>query len=235
MLFWVVKILTTGVGEIFSDYICLAINRYLAVALGLLFLIIALVLQLKVRRHLPYVYWFAALMVSIFGTMFADVLHVGLGIPYLVSTITYVVVLALAFVIWWRVEKTLAVHSIVTTRRELFYWLTVLLTFALGTATGDLTAVTFHLGYLMSAVLFAVLICIPLFGYKILHWNEVFSFWFAYILTRPLGASVADWISASHVAGGLGLGKGLVSLALFLIIAVLVAYLTLQQRRKEKA
>jgi len=235
VIFWVIKILTTGMGEIFSDWFCAAIDKYVAVMLGLLFLIISLIIQLLVRKYIPYVYWFAVLMVSIFGTMFADVLHIGLGIPYIVSTIFFAVLMIIIFVWWQKSEKTLDIHSIFTTRREIFYWLTVLVTFAFGTAAGDFTATTLHLGYLASAILFAVTICLPWIGAAVWHWNEIFAFWFAYILTRPLGASIADWISMPKSSGGLDFGKGLISLVMFIIIVILVAYLSFTYKSKTTA
>jgi Uncharacterized membrane-anchored protein conserved in bacteria len=225
ILFWIIKILTTGMGEIFSDFLCKQINPVVAVLLGGLFLLCSLLLQFMVRRYIPYIYWLAVLMVSIVGTMFADVLHVVIGIPYIDTTILYITLLAAVFAFWYFSEKTLSIHSVYTTRREIFYWLTVLITFALGTATGDLTAYTMHLGYFTSAVLFAILIILPLICYKLFKLNEVFLFWFAYILTRPLGASLADWLSVSKNRGGLGFGTGIMSLVLFLIIVLLVVIL----------
>lgn len=229
-LFWVTKVLTTGMGEVFSDFLVKTIPPAVAALLALLALIGSLILQFKVRRYIAWVYWLTVVMVSVFGTMAADVLHAGLGIPYTVSTAFFILALAAIFFIWNRVEKTLSIHSIRTRRRELFYWATVLTTFALGTAAGDLTATTFHLGYFVSGVLFAVLIAIPAVGYSVFHWNEVFCFWFAYIMTRPLGASFADWVSVSHARGGLGMGTGSVSLVLTIIIAVLVGYLYITRR-----
>ena len=157
-------------------------------------------------------------------------LHVGLGIPYVVSTLFFLAALAAVFIVWYAVEKTLSIHSIHTCRREFFYWITVLATFALGTASGDLTATTLHLGYFTSGVLFAVLIILPGIAYKLFKLNEIFAFWFAYIMTRPLGASFADWISVSHTRGGLGLGTGPVSMTLTVIIIALVSYLAFSHK-----
>ena len=147
-------------------------------------------------------------MISIFGTMAADILHVGFGIPYLVSTTFFVVALTIIFAIWYASEKTLSIHSIYTFPREAFYWATILAMFALGTATGDMTATTMHLGYFYSGVLFTFLIAIPALAYLLFGLNEIFAYWFAYIITRPLGASFADWMEVSHTRGGLGLGTG---------------------------
>ena len=169
-------------------------------------------------------------MVSIFGTMAADVLHVGLGVSYVTSTVFFSVALALVFTVWYQVEKTLSIHSIDTRRREAFYWVTVLATFALGTAAGDMTASTLHLGYFYSGVLFAVLIAIPALAYWRLGLNAVVAFWAAYILTRPLGASFADWMAVPQSRGGLGLGYGPVSIGLAALIVSLVGYLTLTRK-----
>lgn len=224
--FWITKGLTTGMGESTSDYMVHTMAPVLAVALGAVALAGALTLQFRAHRYVPWVYWLAVAMVGVFGTMAADVLHVGLGVPYLVSSVFFAVALAGIFVTWHRVEKTLSIHSITTPRREVFYWLAVMTTFALGTAAGDLTAVTMGLGYLASGVMFAVVIAIP----AITHWRfnlrPVLTFWFAYVVTRPLGASFADWMGVSHARGGLNLGPGPVSLALAALIVGFVVYLT---------
>ena len=226
LLFWVIKILTTAMGESTSDFLVYDINRYLAVALGGLGLAIALALQFWVRRYIPWVYWLAVLMVAIFGTMAADVLHIVLGVSYLASTVCFSLALAIIFAIWYAKEKTLSIHSIDTPRREVFYWAAVMATFALGTAAGDLTADTFKLGYLASGVLFAALFALPAAGYTLVRLNAIFAFWFAYVMTRPLGASFADWFG-KPILGGLGLGDGVVSLVLVVVIAGCVGYLTL--------
>ncbi|HMD88203.1 MAG TPA: hypothetical protein VKF38_03485 [Anaerolineaceae bacterium] len=228
--FWILKLLTTAMGETTSDYLVHLLNPYIAVAIGGLGLVIALALQFSARRYMAWIYWFAVVMVAVFGTMAADVLHIGLGIPYLVSTIFFSVALAAIFVAWYVSEKTLSIHSINTPRREIFYWITVITTFALGTATGDMTATTMHLGYFSSGLLFAITICLPALGYWGFHLNEVFAFWFAYILTRPLGASFADWIGKPKSLSGLGLGTGQVSLFLTGLIVILVWYLAVTRK-----
>jgi uncharacterized membrane-anchored protein len=166
-------------------------------------------------------------MVGVFGTMAADVLHVGFGVPYPISSTFYGLVLVAVFVGWQKTEKTLSIHSVDTARREAFYWAAVVATFALGTAVGDLTATTLHLGYLTSGLLFAVLIAVPAVGYRWFHWNAIFSFWFAYVVTRPLGASFADWMGKPQSVGGLGWGDGTVALVLTLVIFCLVAFLAI--------
>lgn len=227
--FWIIKLLTTALGESTSDYL-VHIDPYMAVAIGGIGLVIALILQLVVRRYIAWIYWFAVAMVAVFGTMAADVIHIVLGVPYLVSTLFFALVLAIIFLIWYASEKTLSIHSIYTRRRELFYWATVIATFALGTAAGDMTAATLNLGYLLSGVLFALLFALPALAYWLFGLNAIFAFWFAYIVTRPLGASFADWAGKPHSLGGLGVGDGPVSLILALAILVLVGYLTISRR-----
>ncbi len=230
-LFWIIKVLTTGMGETTSDYLAHTLDPVVAVGLGGVFFAAALVLQFSVRRYIPWVYWLAVAMVSVFGTMAADVLHVGLGVPYLASTIFYAAVLTAIFLLWHRTETTLSIHSVTTPRRELFYWAAVLATFALGTAAGDLTAVTLHLGYLGSGLLFAAAIAVPALLYRKSRLAAIPAFWAAYILTRPLGASFADWMGVSHARGGLGWGTAQVSIGWALAIIVLVAVLGARQRR----
>jgi uncharacterized membrane-anchored protein len=230
VLFWIIKILTTGMGEVTSDYLVIHIDPVIAVALAGITLIASLTIQFLVRRYVSWIYWLNVIMVSIFGTMAADVIHVGFGVPYIFSTIFFMVTLAIIFAIWYASEKTLSVHSIYTRRREFFYWATILTTFALGTAAGDMTAATMHLGYFYSGVLFAFLIAIPALAYWLFGLNEIFTFWFAYIITRPLGASFADWMGVSHARGGLGLGTGWVSMVLTVIILGLVGYLAITRK-----
>jgi uncharacterized membrane-anchored protein len=227
--FWIIKVLTTALGESTSDYLVHRIDPVVAVSLGFVGLVLALVLQLAVARYVAWVYWLAVTMVAIFGTMAADVLHIKFGVPYAVSTSAFAVVLTLCFVSWYASEKTLSIHSVCGGRRELFYWATVMTAFALGTATGDLTATTLHLGYFYSGVLFAGLIALPAVAYRFAHLNEIVAFWFAYIVTRPLGASFADWFGKPRSLHGLAIGDGPVSLVLFLSIIGFVGYLTISR------
>jgi uncharacterized membrane-anchored protein len=229
-LFWVIKVLTTGIGETASDFLTHRVDPPVAVgSVGLVFAA-SLVLQISVGRYNTWVYWFAVVMVSVFGTMAADVLHVGFGIPYAVSTLFYAAVLTIVFVVWQATERTLSIHSIRTRRRELFYWATVLVTFALGTAAGDLTATTLHLGYFASGVMFAAAIAVPAIAHFRFGLNAVAAFWIAYVLTRPLGASFADWLGVPPTRGGLDYGTGLVSLLGGLLIVVMVGYLAVRER-----
>jgi uncharacterized membrane-anchored protein len=226
--FWITKVLTTGMGEVFSDYLVNHMDPVLAVALAFAGLIVSLVLQFRADRYVAWIYWLVVVMVSIFGTMAADFMHVVVGIPYIVSTSFFAIVLAAIFIFWYATQKTLSIHSIYTRFREMLYWAAVLGTFALGTAAGDMMASTMKLGYFSAGVVFAVLLAIPALGYWLFKLNEIFAFWFAYIMTRPVGASFSDWTSTKH--GGLGLGEGPVSLTLTIIIVVLVGYLTVTRK-----
>jgi uncharacterized membrane-anchored protein len=162
----------------------------------------------------------------VFGTMCADVLHVRFAVPYSVSSSLFAVILAAVFISWYAVERTLSIHSITTLRRELFYWAAVLSTFAMGTALGDMTATTLHLGYFSSGLLFAAVIAVPALGYAFAGLNDVLAFWSAYVMTRPLGASFADWLGLPRLSGGLGWGRGHVSIIFTIPIVLLVGYLT---------
>lgn len=228
-LFWTVKALSTALGESTSDYLVHTVNPVPAVLLGFVGFVVALGVQLRMRRYLAVTYWSAVVMVGIFGTMAADVLHVGFGVPYVASTLLYAACLAAIFWAWQRWESTLSVHTIDSTRRELFYWATVVATFALGTAVGDLTAITLGLGYLWSAALFAGLICVPGIGYRWFRWNATFAFWFVYVVTRPLGASIADWLGKPPAEGGVGFGPGPASLCFLAAIVLCVAYLAISR------
>jgi uncharacterized membrane-anchored protein len=228
-IFWIIKLLSTAMGESTTDYLVFQINPYIAVVLGCIGLAVALILQLLVRRYIAWVYWLAVVMVAVFGTMVADVAHIVLGIPYLVSTAFFATALAIIFVIWYVSEKTLSIHTIYRGRREMFYWATVIATFALGTAAGDMTASTLRLGYFASFVLFAVLFALPALAYWLFGLNEIVAFWFAYIVTRPLGASFADWLGKPYL-GGLGLNDGKVALVLTILIIGFVGYLTVTSK-----
>jgi uncharacterized membrane-anchored protein len=236
VLFWATKLLTTAMGEAASDFLVFKINPYVAVTLGGIALAIALALQFSTRRYSAWVYWLAVSMVAVFGTMAADGLHIQLGVPYIASSILFAVVLAAVFAAWHKSEKTLSIHTINSRRREMFYWLTVLATFALGTATGDLTATTLGLGYFSAGLLFTGLIALPAIAYWLFNLNQVLAFWLAYILTRPLGASFADWMSKPRSIGGLGWGDGHVAVGLAILIVGCVIYMTLDRheiRREE--
>jgi uncharacterized membrane-anchored protein len=235
VLFWIAKALSTAIGESTSDYLVVALSPVVAVLIGFAAFIVAITLQFSRRRYVATFYWLAVVMVGIFGTMVADVIHVGFAVPYAVSAPAFAAVLAAVFLTWRRVEGTLSIHSIDSFRRECFYWMAVIATFALGTALGDLAATTLQLGYLGSAILFAVVILIPVFGYRFARWNAIASFWCAYVMTRPLGASVADWLGKPRVVGGLGIGSGWVALTLALAIVIVVGYLAISKRDVQPA
>jgi len=230
LLFWVVKLLSTAMGESTSDYLVFHVNPYAAVVLGTVGLALAFVLQFSSRKYVAWIYWLTVVMVAVFGTMAADVAHVVIGIPYEISTITFAVILAAVFVLWYVSEHTLSFHSVYAGRREFFYWATVMATFALGTAAGDMTAGTFKLGYFPSLLLFAMFFALPLLARRLFGINEIATFWFAYVVTRPLGASFADWVG-KPVLGGLGLGDEKIALLLGVLIVAFVAYLSIRQSK----
>jgi uncharacterized membrane-anchored protein len=232
--FWITKVLTTGMGEAASDYLGNRLGTAIAMPLAALALVVALIVQFRARRYLAWVYWTAVVMVSVFGTMIADGLH-SAGVSYSMSTPVFGAILAGIFISWYRRERSLSVHHIHTRRREGFYWATVVATFALGTALGDMAASTLKLGYVESWFLFAVMIGIPAVGHRQLGWNAIVSFWSAYVITRPLGASVADWLAVPQRQGGLGWGTGAVTGVMTLAILGFVAYLALSRRDTEPA
>jgi uncharacterized membrane-anchored protein len=228
LIFWVLKLLTTGMGEAMSDSLGQQ-SVPAAAAIGIFGLVVALRLQLRQTEYRAPYYWFAVMMVAVFGTMAADGIHDGASIPYTVTTPVFALVTGIIFLWWYRSEGTLSIHSIDTRRRERFYWAVVLGTFALGTAAGDLTAYQLNLGFWPSALLFAAVFAVPAIGWWRLDWNPIFSFWFAYIVTRPLGASFADGFS-KPTNGGLNLGDPLVSLVEFALFIALVAWVTISRR-----
>jgi uncharacterized membrane-anchored protein len=232
VLFWVIKVLSTAMGEALSDFLDGGSGLWPVAGclLALIAFIVALRMQFRSPTYSPGIYWFAVAMVATFGTMAADGWHQALGIPYYGSTALYVVALAVIFWRWYASEGTLSIHSINTRRREWYYWAAVLATFALGTAAGDMTAVNLHMGFLASGLLFAGIIAVPAVAFWKLRLNSVVAFWFAYIITRPLGASFADWMDVSRHRGGLGWGTAPVSAVLALVIVGLVGYLAVSGR-----
>lgn len=222
-LFWVAKLLTTGIGETGADFLG-TVSISLAALIGIGGFFAAIYVQLRADTYHPVRYWVTVLSVALFGTMIADGPHVVLGTPYWVDSIVYVVLLAGLLAWWRRSEGTISVHSITTARRERFYWGVVLMTFGLGTALGDATAIDFGLGFVWSILLFGVLILVP-FGLWRLGLDATLAFWASYVLTRPLGASVADWMAKGSGEGGLGWGTGPVTAIGLALFAALVAYL----------
>jgi uncharacterized membrane-anchored protein len=216
-LFWAVKILTTGMGEAASDGLG-ETSLVLGGVVGVGGFLLALWLQLRSDRYHAPTYWFCVSMVAVFGTIMADILHVATGLSYYVTSAFYAVAVGVLFARWHRSEGTLSIHHVDTRRRERFYWATVLATFALGTAVGDLTGLTMDLGFLASGFLFLAAILVPLVAWR-LGANATLCFWIAYVLTRPLGASFADWIGKDHAIGG-GLGFGDLRLTGILVVAI---------------
>ena len=232
IFFWIIKVLCTTVGETAAD----SLNETLKLGLSLTTLVmggllaLTLVLEFRARRYVPGLYWLAVVLLSVVGTLITDNLTDNLGVPLVATTLVFAVALAVTFAAWYRSEHTLSIHSIVTTRREAFYWAAILFTFALGTAAGDLVAEQFGIGYLPSLLLFGALIAVVAAAHYLLRANAVLTFWAAYILTRPLGASAGDWLSQDPASGGVGLGP-LTTSGLFLAtILALVVYLSVTRR-----
>ena len=234
LVFWILKILATTVGETAGDVLSITFKLGTVVTsyvMGAL-LLISLVFQFRARRYVPGVYWLVVVFISVVGTLISDNLVDNLGVPLTTTTAIFMVCLILVFVFWYLSEKTLSVHTIYTVRRELFYWAAILFTFSLGTSGGDLLSERMAVGYLLSAAIFAAGIAIIYGGYRMGLIGEVLAFWLAYILTRPLGASMGDLLTQAPADGGLGLGTIPVSAVFLLIIVVLVVYLTRQEKAK---
>lgn len=233
LLFWIIKIMATTVGETAADFLNvnlgLGLTGTTAVMGGLL--LIALWVQLRARKYVPTLYWIAVVLISVFGTLVTDNLVDNLGIALETTTIAFGIALTATFMLWYSSERTLSIHTIFTTRRELFYWAAILFTFALGTAAGDLAAEGLHLGYGVSALVFGALIAAVTFAYYVFRLNAVLAFWIAYILTRPFGASCGDLLSKPGSEGGLGLGTMGTSALFLLTIVAVIAYLTAAQKK----
>jgi uncharacterized membrane-anchored protein len=223
-LFWVIKILTTAGGEVTSDWLA-RFGNVVGGGVELLLFAIGLVLQFGTTRYRAFSYWWLAFAIAIFGTGVADFLHLDVHLPYSVTSLMWGTILALVFVVWYSSERTLSIHSIHTRRREFFYWATVFSTFAFGTALGDFTAATLNLGFLGSGILFGIAILLPYVAYRLLGLNGVVAFWISYVLTRPLGASFADYVSKPATLSGIGLGNGPTAVICFAAVALLVGYL----------
>jgi uncharacterized membrane-anchored protein len=226
LVFWVVKILTTGGGEAVSDYLSLG-SKPIGGTVELGLFAVGLLWQFRTRRYVASAYWFFAFAIAVFGCGVADVMHKALGIPYAGTSLFWGLVLAGVLVAWFRTERTLSIHSITTQRRELFYWATVFATFALGTAVGDFTANALGLGYLASGFLFAGLILMPAIAWRQFHLDEIVAFWWAYVLTRPLGASFADYFCKGPAHSGIGFGEGPTAVVLTAAVLGMVVYLSI--------
>ena len=235
LAFWIIKILATTVGETGADLLSMRLDLGLTITSWMMtgVFIVFLIWQLRTKIYTPLIYWLTVVLISVVGTLISDNLVDGLGIPLQTTTIAFSIILAAVFAAWYYVEHTLSIHTIYTLRRELFYWAAILFTFALGTSAGDLVAEGFDWGYGPAALIFAGCIAVVAFGYYVLKLNAILCFWIAYILTRPLGASVGDYVSKPHIAGGLGLGTVMTSIAFLAVIVVLVAYLTVTKVDRE--
>ncbi|MEA2370983.1 MAG: hypothetical protein QOH12_1377 [Solirubrobacteraceae bacterium] len=232
LYFWIIKILCTTVGETAADYLNDTLGFGLTNTTYLIgsILIVILVFQFRLRRYLPGVYWLAVVFISVVGTLITDNMVENYGVSLVTSTTIFSILLALSFAAWYASEKSLSIHTIVTTRREGFYWLVVLFTFALGTAAGDLTAEKLNVGYWKSAILFGAIIGAVFAAHRLLKLNAILSFWIAYILTRPLGASIGDYFSQAKADGGLGLGTTVTSFIFLAAILATVVYLSVTRR-----
>jgi uncharacterized membrane-anchored protein len=230
--FWIIKVLATTVGETAADYLDtnlglgLTSTTYVMSAL----LAVALIAQFRAGRYIPSLYWLAVVLISVVGTLITDNLTDNLGISLVLTTAVFAVILGVTFAAWFASERTLSIHSILTVRREAFYWLAVLFTFALGTAAGDLTAERLSVGYWQSAVLFGAIIAAIALAHYRLGLDAVLAFWLAYILTRPLGASLGDYLSQARADGGLGLGTTVTSVLFLAAIISVVTYVTVTRR-----
>ena len=237
LVFWIIKIMATTVGETAADF--LAFNLKLGLTntslLMAALLVVALLVQLRARRYVPALYWTVVVFVSIVGTLISDNLVDNFGVSLTTTTVLFAGALVVVFALWYASEKTLSVHSIKTTKRELFYWAAILCTFALGTSAGDLIGESLGLGYVKSALLFGGLIAAVFLAYRYAHLNAVLAFWAAYILTRPLGASMGDLLTQTPKDGGLGISTTIISGIFLVAILLLVIYLTRQQKQEDLA
>ncbi|WP_291987754.1 hypothetical protein [Candidatus Accumulibacter sp. ACC007] len=233
LFFWIIKIMATTVGETAADFLNVNLDFGLtgtSLVMGGL-LLVALLAQIKVKRYVPRIYWLAVVLISVFGTLVTDNLVDNFGVSLQTTTAVFSVALLAAFGLWYASERTLSIHTIFTTRRELFYWAAILFTFALGTAAGDLAGEGLQLGYAYSALMFGAMIGAVTIAYYLFNLNAVLAFWIAYVLTRPFGASCGDLLSQPVANGGLGLGSVVTSAVFLLTILGLVAYLTATDRR----
>ena len=229
MFFWIIKVLCTTVGETFSDFLNVNLGLGLTnttILMGIVFIIV-LFLQFKVNKYVPGLYWLTVVLISVFGTLVTDNLTDGMGVPLEVSTVVFSVLLGITFILWYLSEKTLSIHSIFTRKREVFYWLTILFTFALGTAVGDLYSEQLGLGYLFTGISVIAIIACMFLAWKLFKLDSVLAFWFAYIFTRPLGASLGDYLSQPKQYGGLGFGATVTSVIFLVAILAVIIYLAI--------
>lgn len=236
LIFWIIKILATTVGEtvadFFSETLKLGLTGTSYVMSGVL--LVVLIIQFKCKKYIPAVFWLAVVLLSIVGTLISDNLVDNLGVSLATTSIIFGSALIVVFIIWYASEKTLSVDNINTTKKEFFYWLAILFTFALGTSAGDLISESSGLGYAYAALLFAGIILLDFIAYKFLKLNAILSFWIAYILTRPLGASLGDLLSQPVKDGGLGVGTTVTSIVFLSIILILVIYLSIKKKMSKQ-
>ena len=233
LYFWIIKIMATTVGETAADFLNVKLNIGLSntsFVMGAL-LIAALIGQIRAHKYVPWIYWVTVVLISVVGTLITDNITDHYGVPLQLTTLIFGIALATSFAVWYASERTLSIHTIFTTKRELFYWAAILFTFALGTAAGDLMAEGLKLGYLYSAMTFGAGIALVTLVYYVFKLNAILAFWIAYILTRPFGASFGDLLSQPRTNGGLGLGTVLTSAIFLAVILSLIAYMTAAQRR----
>ena len=233
LVFWIIKILATTIGETAADVLSttlklgLVYTSYVMAAL----LVVSLIIQFRARKYVPVVYWIVVVFISVVGTLISDNLVDNMGVSLVTTSTIFAATLALVFIVWYAVEKTLSVHTIYTTRRELFYWAAILFTFSLGTSAGDLLSESLGLGYALAALMFAAAIAVVIIAYRFFGMNGVLAFWIAYVLTRPLGASMGDLLTQPRDEGGLGLGTISTSLVFLVVIVGLVIHLSIQEKK----
>jgi len=234
--FWFIKLLAVTVGETAADYMNLDLGLGLSTTSWILsaILVAALVLQFRQKKYVPWTYWISVVLISVVGTLVTDNMVDNFGISLQTSTVFFSVALGATFAVWYGFERTLSIHTIYSSRREAFYWLAILFTFALGTAAGDLVAEGLGLGYLETGLIFGGIIAAIALGYYVAKLNPILSFWLAYILTRPLGASFGDFFSQPREYSGLGFGTVVTSYVFLAAIAVLIVYLTLTHRDEDE-
>ena len=232
IFFWIIKILCTTIGETAADYLNMNLHFGLTntTIVMTVILLIALFFQFKVKKYIPSIYWLTVALLSVVGTLITDNLVDNYGVALQTTTTIFAVALGATFISWFISEKTLSIHTIYTTKREAFYWLAILFTFSLGTAAGDLVAEQLHLGYLVSGFVFGAVIAVIALAYFLFKKYNVLAFWLAYILTRPLGASIGDYLTQTQKYGGLGIGATNISIAFLVTIIVLVGYLSVSRK-----
>lgn len=231
IFFWIIKVLCTTVGETAADFLNINLGFGLtgtSIVMAVL-LVIIMFFQFKANKYIPAVYWLAVVVISIVGTLITDNLTDRLGVPLVATTLVFAIALTITFIVWYRYEHSLSIHKINTHHREAFYWLAILFTFALGTAAGDLLAETMQVGYLISGLIFAGAIALTYVAYRYLNLNAVAAFWIAYILTRPLGASIGDLLSQAPKDGGLGINLLVINSIFLVTIIATVIYLSISK------